>query len=151
MNTTIYAQNPGAARKIACSESFEKLQSFMRFYRDSKGFTKYYKEEKEAIIKRGRDEWQSVLDLVNVNAFYYGQYLYKRILKLLYTLKKLVDNEEKMAYPMIFEWSEKYPKLIEAHQKLEKASSDEEVEIEFAEFFNELRIAVNKEYMDIVC
>lgn len=128
MNTTIYAQNSGVARNIACSETFEKLQSFMRFYRDSKGFTKYYKE---AIIKRGRDEWQSVLDLVNVDAFYYGQFLYKRILKLLYTLKKLVDNEEKATYPMIFEWSEKYPELIELHQKLEKASSDEEVEIEF--------------------
>ena len=82
---------------------------------------------------------------------YWKQHVYKRILKLLYTLKKLVDNEENTTYPMIFEWSEKYPELKELHEKLEKASTDENVGIEFADFFNELRIAVNKEYMDIVC
>ena len=45
MNSTLYAENPYAARKIAFKEDYELLQNFLVFYRDSNGLKKYYAEE----------------------------------------------------------------------------------------------------------
>ena len=47
MNTNLYAENPNAARKVACKEVFEDIQRYTRFYEETKGFNNYYEKEKK--------------------------------------------------------------------------------------------------------
>lgn len=150
MNYMKYAENPNMARKIVFMEDFDYVQSYFRFYRETKGFTKYYQYDNEAIIKKGREHWQDVMNSVNANAVYYGDYVYGKVLVYLNTIKKLVINEEKKKYPIINEWNEKYPELLESYQKVEQNISDENSEELFMEYFNELRIAANKEYLKLM-
>ena len=102
------------------------------------------------IIKKGREHWQDVMNSVNANAVYYGDYVYGKVLVYLNIIKKLVINEEKKKYPIINEWNEKYPELLESYQKVEQNISDENSEELFMEYFNELRIAANKEYLKLM-
>lgn len=150
MNSKRYAENPNVAREIVFMEDFEYVQEYLKFYRDSRGFTKYYQDDSDKILKSGRRYWQNVMNSVNANAVYYGDYVYGKVLVYLNIIKKLVINEEKKKYPIINEWNEKYLELLTAYQKLEQNISDENVEELFREYFNELRIAANKEYLKLM-
>lgn len=150
MNAMKYAENPNVARKIVFMEDFDYVQSYLRFYRESVGFTKYYQYDNDTIIKKGRERWQDVMNSVNANAVYYGDYVYGKVLAYVNIIKKLVINEEKKKYPIINEWKEKYPELLAVYQKLEQNNSDENAEELFMEYFNELRIAANKEYLKLM-
>lgn len=150
MNAMKYAENPNMARKIVFMEDFDYVQCYFRFYRETTGFTKYYQYDYDAIIKKGREHWQSVMNSVNANAIYYGDYVYGKVLIYLNTIKKLVINEEKKKYPIINDWNEKYPELLASYQKLEQNISEENAEEVFMEYFNELRITANKEYLKLM-
>lgn len=43
MNSNLYVENPNGALKLARKEVYEKVQSYLCFYKESKGFTKYYR------------------------------------------------------------------------------------------------------------
>lgn len=57
MNIKKYAENPNRVRKIVFIEVFEYVQAYLNFYRDSRGFTKYDKDDFETIHKAGRRWW----------------------------------------------------------------------------------------------
>lgn len=150
MNGNKYAENPNMARKIVFMEDFEYVQEYLRFYRDSKGFTKYYQDNLKTIHKAGKRRWQSIMNSVNSNAVYYGDFYYTKILKYLKILKRLIMNEEKKEIPTISEWFETYPNLMETYQKLEQNTSEERFDDVFMDYYNELRIASNKEFMKLM-
>lgn len=151
MNSTLYAENPYAARKIAFKEDYELLQNFLVFYRDSNGLKKYYAEEDTVkIFKIGRNRWQNIMNSVNSNAIYYGKTQYEEILKYVNTIKKLVIKDENKMYTTIGDWHERYPDLHAAYQKLEACLSEDEKEQLFLDYFNELRITANKEFLKLI-
>lgn len=150
MNSKRCAENLNVARKIVFMEDFEYVQEYLKFYRDSKGFTKHYQDDSDKILKLGRRYWQNAMNSINANAVYYGEFGYEKILDYLNIIKKLVINEEKKKYSMVNEWSEKYPNLLLAYQKLEQIHSEEEIDEVFMDYFNELRIAANKEFLKLM-
>lgn len=143
MNANKYVENPNMARKIVFIEAFEYVQAYLNFYRDSRGFTKYDKDDFKTIHKAGRKRWQNIINSVNANAVYYGDYYYTKI------LKKMITNDEKKEIPTINEWIELYPELMDAYKKMEQNTSEESFDELFMDYFNELQIASNKELMKI--
>lgn len=145
MNTNLYAENPNAARKVACKEVFEDIQRYTRFYEETKGFNNYYEKEKKDILLQARDKWQQIVGGINANAIYFGCNTYPSLLKFAHVLRNLIDNVENNKYSVIMVWQEKYPKLIELHQKIENL--DEYDELVFMDYYNELRYVINKEFI----
>lgn len=150
MNVYKYAENPNMARNIVFMEDFELIKGYLEFYQESEGFTKYYQDDLATIRKTGRRRWQRIMNSVNSNAVYYGDFNYTKILEYLNILKKLIINEEKKKISMIKEWNETYPELMSAYQKLEQISSEESFGEAFMDYFNELRIAANKEFLKLM-
>jgi len=151
MNSTMYAENPNAALKIAYKEDYESVQRLLVFYRDTYGLKKYYEDEDSAkIIQMGRSRWQDIMNSVNSKALYYGKFQYENILKYVNTIKKLVIKDEKQMYTTIEDWHDKYPDLLSAYQSLEESSPEEDRSQLFLDYFNELRIAANKEFLKLM-
>lgn len=151
MNSTMYVENPYAARKLALKEDYEVIQKFLIFYRDTYGLKRYF-ENKDVvkIFQMGRSRWQDIMNSVNSNAIYYGKNKYEEMLTYVNTIKKLIINDEKRMYTTIEDWHDKYPNLLAANQKLEASlSEDEDRNQLFLDYFNELRISANKEFLKL--
>lgn len=150
MNRNKCVEDPNMARRMVFVEDFEYVQEYLRFYRESKGFTEHFQNDLETVHRKARAHWQSIVNSVNANAIYYGDYYYTKMLEYLKILKRLLSNEEKKKIPTINEWLETYPDLMEAYQKLEQNTSEENFEDLFMDYYNELRIASNREYMELM-
>lgn len=147
MNTNLYVENGNGAMKLARKEVFDAVQEYMIFYRESKGFKKYFKREVDEIRSMARDKWQSIMNNVNAYALYFGLPQYKEYLVYVNKLKELMHNSDEGHYGIVAEWREKYPELAKAQDKVEEVSKEGTDDIVFIDFYNELRIAVNKEFL----
>ena len=147
MNNNLYVESSNGALKMARKEVYDEVQSFLCFYRETKGFKKYFKREPVEILAMVREKWQTIMNAVNANALYFGQSLYREYLDYVNKLKELLDKVDIGHYPIIKEWRDNYPELAAIHDKVEKMEKDVEDDILFIELFNELRIAANKEFL----
>lgn len=147
MNSNLYVENSNGALRLARKDVYDEVQSYLCFYRDTKGFTKYYEKEQEEILKMARGKWQTIMGTLNANALYFGLSLYKENLDYINKLKELIAKPDKGHYSIVKEWREKYPELAARHDEAQEMEKDAEDDILFMEFFNELRIAANKEFL----
>lgn len=147
MNEKVYLENSTGATKLARKEVYDAVQNYLCFYRDSRGFTKYFKWETPDIARKARENWQEIMNKINSNSLYFGTSLYKKYIAYANLLKELTDNAEEGHYPVVKAWKEKYSELAVLHNKAEVDGAVEE-DYRFMDFFNELRIAANKEFLN---
>ena len=147
MNEKVYLENSTGATKLARKEVYDAVQTYLCFYRDSRAFTKYYKWEVPEIAKKARENWQDVMNKINANSLYFGTSLYKKYIAYANRLKELTANAEQGHYPVVKEWKERYSELAAFHDKAEVGDAVEG-DYRFMDFFNELRIAANKEFLN---
>ena len=144
MNSNLYVENPNGAIKLARKEVYDEVQAYLCFYRQSKGFTKYFQREPDEIINMAEEKWQAIMNAVNANALYLGRTLYNEHLAYVNKLRELMQKPAKGVYSIVMEWKENYTELAALCEKLEHNEKEEENDKLFIEFFNELRIAANK-------
>lgn len=150
MNRTLYVENSHAAEKYARHDLYENVHSFLKFYKDSEGFTKYYTREPAEIMKRASGEWQDIMDSINSYALYLGTTSYKRYLDFANSLKELLDRSGDRYYTTIGKWKEECPDLIVAYEKAEASGKGAtESEDLFIAYANELYVAVNNQFLRI--
>ena len=87
------------------------------------------------------------MNTMNAYALYFGKSLYKENLDYVTKLKELMDKSNEGCYPIVKTWRENYPELASAYDKAKVSEGNVEDDILFMDFFNELRIAANKEYL----
>lgn len=149
MNLKLYLENPNAAIKYARHEVFEEVQEYLKFYRESKGFTSYEQCDQEKIRSIAQRRWQDIMDTLNENSLYLGQCTYEKHLKYVNTLRELIEKPVDNKYEIIKDWKERYPDLAHAQEKIEEQKEDAMNDDLFLAFFNELRVAANKEYLKL--
>ena len=111
-------------------------------------FTKYCKWEAATISNKARAYWQTIMNKINANALYFGTSLYKKYIVYANRLKELLDNMEQGHYPVVNAWKENYSELAMFYDKAEVVDTESDADHGFMDFFNELRIAANKEFLN---
>lgn len=147
MNDKLYVENSNGALKLARKEVYDSVQQYLCFYRESKGFTKYYQREADEILKMAREKWQDIMNTMNAHALYLGTSLYKKHLAFANQLKELMEQPETGHYPIVKAWKVNYTDLSNLHDKAEVNDKAVGEDFLFMDYFNELRIAANKEFL----
>lgn len=84
---------------------------------------------------------------MNSYALYLGTSLYKKHIDYVNKLKELMEKTDKGQYSVVKEWIEAYPELASMYAGVTVNEKSPEEDIPFMDYYNELRIVVNKEFL----